>query len=225
MDNKGFTLIELLVSLIILGLVMTIAVSSASRFSKNVKQQNRENLIARIEAAASKYAFDTGETAIFVQDLITSGYLDVDDDDDIKDPVDNSISLKCYVVMMEREGDHYNATFLENSDTRTCNSSLLNNYRELNTDTGNIKIEVYKNGIIQRNLTNKLSGNIKFKATSSSININCSLYKCKWVTSTGKSSTSDSIDFQTSSAYREITGTFTITIGSMSYSSSVTIKT
>lgn len=221
MNNKGFTLIELLVSIVILGLILAISVSSINGISNSIKQSERKNLIARIETAGSKYAFDTGKTAVFVRDLIKDGYID-SENDTVLDPVDNK-SLKCFVVKMEKQGDYYNATFVEDSSYGYSNGNC--NDTKLNQANNNITIEIYKNGIRTYDLSKRLTGTIKLKAISNSIKIDCARNYCRWVISTGKTASSDEIEFTPSSAYSEITGTFTTTVNGTSYSSSVTIKT
>lgn len=112
MDNKGFTLIELLSSIVILAIILALAIPSISSVSSAIKESQRENLIKKIEIAASKYAFDTNETIVFVQTLVENGYLasNNDDDDGVIDPVTNK-NINCYIIKMEKKSDYYTAKF------------------------------------------------------------------------------------------------------------------
>ena len=73
MKRNGFTLVELLLSIVILGIIMSLAIPSINSISTAMRESQRKNTIKKIEIAASKYAFDTGETIIFVDKLVTEG--------------------------------------------------------------------------------------------------------------------------------------------------------
>ena len=109
MNNKGFTLIELLLTIAILSLMLAIAIPSYTGISNAIRENQRESIIKKIEVAASRYAFDTGETIIFVDKLVTEGYYESDDEEGtIKDPVNNE-RMNCYIIEMEKESDYYRA--------------------------------------------------------------------------------------------------------------------
>ena len=115
-NKKGFTFVELLVVIVILAVVVLIAVPLVTGVNNSVKNNQRKNTINRIEIAASKYAFDTEETEVFVKDLINKGYLDGDNNSgEILDPVDNTV-MNCYKVKMSRTGDYYEATFIDKNE-------------------------------------------------------------------------------------------------------------
>ena len=78
MNNRGFTLVELLATIFILAIITTIGITSYTRVSNAIKKEQRNNKIKRIEEAATKYAFDTGKTVVFVDTLVVNGYIDSD---------------------------------------------------------------------------------------------------------------------------------------------------
>jgi len=185
MDNKGFTLVELLMSLVILSLILLIAVPSYNGISNVVRKNQRENKIKNIEIAASKYAFDTGETIIFVDKLVTEGYIESDDEEgNIEDPL-NNVRLNCYVVEMEKESDYYNAIF---KDNKNYDNNGVCNLEKLQQDEGEIYIEVLKNGTTI-NTSNWQNGTISLNVYSNSIDIDCINNKCVWTSSSGASIT------------------------------------
>lgn len=131
MNNKGFSLIELLAVLVILSIVISVAIVGVNGVSKSLKEKQRENLIARLESAASKYAFDTNNKACFVEQLIKEGYIDSDkNSESLADPTDVNAKMDCYVITMEKVGDYFRATFTNNKyETRTgCNYNSLRTF-------------------------------------------------------------------------------------------------
>lgn len=184
MDNKGYTLVELLATIVILGLVLTIATIGINSISKMIRENQRNNVIKKIEIAASKYAFDTGKTIIFVDELITKGYIESDNNSGyLNDPVNNK-KLNCYIVEMERESDYYNSKFINNKSYETaegCDENIINELNE------SITIEVNSNG---NNEYGWRSGDITLKAISNIVDINCDNEntKCTWSSTTGKNS-------------------------------------
>lgn len=143
MNNKGFTLVELIASVAILALLLVIAVPSIGKTSELIRESQRKNVIKRLEIAASRYAFDTGDTLFFVEDLIMFGYMDSDDvkDDIVIDPLTNK-SLNCYGLKATKESDYYKAKFL-NEEYKTNNACDRNLLLDNNTE---IKLEANLNG-------------------------------------------------------------------------------
>jgi prepilin-type N-terminal cleavage/methylation domain-containing protein len=110
-NNKGYTLIELIAAVALLAVIMLIAIPGISSLAGRIRQNQRNNVIKKIEIAASNYAFDTKKTEVFVDELVKEGYYTVDKDSDIViDPV-NGESMNCYLVIMEKVSEHYNAKF------------------------------------------------------------------------------------------------------------------
>lgn len=179
MDKKGFTLMELLAVIVILGIIAAIAIPSYNTISSAIKESQKDNLVALIEIKASRYAFDTGKTMIFVDELIKEGYIDSDDEEgNLLNPVDNE-RLNCYIVEMNKESDHYNATFIdENYDNDgICDLDKLEERQE------EVNIEV-QNGT---EVNNWYKGSVTLKALSSTINIDCVNSRCVWTSSGGAS--------------------------------------
>lgn len=180
MNNNGFTLIELLVTITILGLIVGIAIPSYNGISSAIRNNQRNNIIEKIEIAASKYAFDTGETIIFVEKLITEGYYDGDTEEGIiKDPLGNG-NLNCYIVEMEKVSNYYNATFKDDKNYEnngTCDLSKLNENSE--------KLSILVNGNEYIN-DEWLKGNVSLKAYSkNTLVIDCANNRCVWTSSSG----------------------------------------
>lgn len=180
MSNKGFTLIELLATIIILSIILLIAVPSVSNLSETIRKNNRENKIKNIEIAAAKYAFDTGETLIFVDKLITEGYID-SDDGDIVDSLNNS-RLNCYIVEMEKVNDYYTAKFIDDNmyeKDGKCDTSKLNEHNAA------IFIEVLSDGKRIENTNNWIKGTVNLRVYSNTVIINCDVNSCIWTSSSG----------------------------------------
>ncbi len=190
MNNKGFTLIELLASITILALVIGLAVPSINGVTKIIQRNHRNNQIKNIEIAASKYAFDTNETLIFVDKLVTEGYITADNEDgDIKDSYNNE-RLNCYLVKMEKVKDHYNAYFQDGNNydnDGVCDKSKLNELQE------EILINVTNNGVNITDINSWLKGSITLRAYSNTLELNCNVNRCNWLSSTGGFSKSEEV--------------------------------
>ena len=188
--NKGFTLVELLATIVILALIMAIAVPSISSISKTIKEKQREHLIEKIEIAASKYAFDTGETVVFVETLLQEGYLESDEEQDgiliLKDPLSSKI-LNCYAVETKKEKDYYSSKFIDKNyqevyedDEWYCDLGLWKQEESCIYFTVNGEIVYPGEGIDwQKGEVNLVAEN------ECGIDCNLDKYKCEWTSNTG----------------------------------------
>jgi len=214
MNSKGFTLIELLISIAVLSLILAIAIPSVNNISQAVRENQRKNLIKRIEVAASKYAFDTKKTIIFVDELITEGYIESDQEDgSIVDPVNNE-RMNCYVVEMEKNSEYYNAKFI---DGKNYDYNGVCDINKLQNDSAEVRIEVFNLSETFNNTSDWLKGDgtnpIRLKALSDVIDIDCDLYKCVWTSSSGANITGeDTIILDNISSILNTKYTFQITI-------------
>ena len=97
-DKNGFTLIELLGVIVILAIIMTIAIPSATGISNKIKENMYCEKIDFIEEAAKTYGSDIIDSLtstgidITVKQLVEKGYLKKDQDSDplIVDPRDQT---------------------------------------------------------------------------------------------------------------------------------------
>lgn len=209
MNNKGFTLVELLLSIVVLALIMVIAVPSVNNVSEAVRKNQRDNNIKQIEIAASKYAFDTGETIIFVDKLVTEGYIESDEDGNIIDNLNNS-RLNCYVVEMDKVSDYYNATFIDGKNYDNNGECDLSKLQEENAG---VSIEVLNNGTTVSDTEAWVKGTISLRAYSDSVSVDCETNKCVWASSSGASSTgSDTITLNSVSGILDTKYTFQMTV-------------
>ncbi len=184
MKKKGFTLVELIAVIVILGIVLSIAFIGISSFIDRFKERQYNNVINAIEDAASKYAFDTGETIVFVEKLITEGYYKVDNDSDELENPKTGEKLNCYIVDMKKQGTYYIANFNFNSKFETENGTCDDS--KIKTQLASINIELYNNGVKVNNTSNWIKGNnISLKAKSNSVTIDCSKNECIWTSTSG----------------------------------------
>jgi len=186
MNNKGFTLIELLASIAILALIIMIAVSSVNGISQAVRKNSRNNIIERIEVAASKYAFDTGETIIFVDKLVTEGYIESDDEKgNINDPLNNT-RMNCYIVEMKKTSEYYNAKFI---DEKNYDVNGVCDISKLKEDSAEVRIILSNSkgtiNTISDWLNGNINGSITLKALSDTVNIKCNVNDCLWTSNSG----------------------------------------
>lgn len=209
MNSKGFTLVELLLTIAILGLVIAIAVPSYVGISNAIRQSQRNNIIEKIEIAASKYAFDTGETIIFVDKLVTEGYIDSDDEEGtIDDPVNNE-RMNCYIIEMEKVSDYYNAKFIDGKNYDDNGVCDLNKLQETSEN-----VSILVNGIELDDNNEWLTGSVTLKAyTNNTLIIDCTNNKCAWSSSSGASSMgNDNISIDSISGILDTRYTFQYTI-------------
>ena len=183
MNKRGFTLVELIATIVILGIVIGIAVPIVVRFSDAIKEKQKVNTIKEIEEVASKYAFDTNKTLIFVEELVTEGYYELNDENGkIIDPESGEI-LNCHIIEMKKNGNYYTAEF---KDTKFENEDGSCDTNKLNIERNEIVINAYSNGNKINNTNNWIkSNNITLKASSSAIGINCNVNNCSWLSNSG----------------------------------------
>lgn len=209
MNNKAFTLVELLLTIAILGLIVAIAVPSYNGISKSIRNSQRKNKIDMIEIAASKYAFDTGESIIFVDKLVTEGYIDSDDEEgNIDDPV-NKERLNCYIVEMKKTGDYYKSNF---KDGKNYDNNGVCDLSKLQEDSEGVNVQVLNNNIIVNDTSSWLKGEITLKAHSNTLAIDCNTNKCEWNSSSGANKIGDEINLSNINGLLETKYTFQYTI-------------
>ncbi len=179
MNSKGFTLVELLAVIVVMGIISLIGVTSYNSITLAIKNNQRKNLISNIEIKAANYAYDTGKTMIFVDELITEGYIDDDDDaGNIIDPKDSNKRLNCYIVEMEKVKDYYKAKFIDGNNYDTASGCDL---EKLEENKESVKIEVQSG----EKIGEWYKGQVTLKALSSTVNIDCVNKKCLWTSSSG----------------------------------------
>lgn len=210
MNNRGFTLIELLASIVILAIIMAIAVPGVNSISSAIRKNDRQNNIKNIEIAASKYAYDTGKTLVFVDELVKEGYLLSDDDSgNINDTYNNS-RLNCYVVEMTKHGDYYDAKFLDDNNYEVDGVCDNNKLQELQED---IAIVVLVDGKEEDNLENWYRGLVTLRAYSNSVIIDCVNNRCTWQSSSGANKTGiDEVTLNNAIGSLKTTYTFSYTM-------------
>ena len=174
MNKKGFTLIELLISVVILGTIITLVVTVINGISSSIKNKQRNNIISRIEALAANYAYDTGETLIYVDDLIKNGYYSLNEEsDNLIDPTNNDI-LNCYMVEMTKDGSYYTAKFIEGSKSEEngiCSTAnLILAKLNLNIVTSNYKGDI----------NNWIGGKTIALNVTADKKIDCVKNECRW---------------------------------------------
>lgn len=210
MNGKGFTLVELLLSIVVLALIMIIAVPSINGISNNIRERQRNNNIEKIKIAASKYAFDTGKTLIFVDELVTEGYIESDDEEgNVIDPL-NNIRMNCYVVEMEKVSDYYKAKFIDGKNYDIDGVCDLNKLQEISSK---INVEIINNGVSVSDTSKWLTGKVSLRAYSDTVDIDCAVNKCEWFSSSGANLVGkDQIDIENVSGILSTNYTFQVTV-------------
>ena len=103
-NKKGFTLVEMLAVIVILGIVITLAVTSINGISKAIKQKQYDDLISLIKTESLKFYDETKIPNFTVQSLIDQGYLDVDDaKGNLYDPREKAVKLNCKKIKIENK--------------------------------------------------------------------------------------------------------------------------
>lgn len=180
MKKDGFTIVELLATILVLAVIIGLAIPGYNTINSSVRKRHRENLIKEIEIAASSYAFDSGETLFFVNDLITEGYYKGDNNDEVIDPVSN-MSLNCYAISVEKIKDSYKATFIDSKDYTI--SGNVCNVNDLKKDSNKLSIvssSTQINGWYKGNVNLNISSNVD------NFVINCAEpNKCTWTSTSG----------------------------------------
>ena len=122
LKKKGFTLTELIAVIAILALLVGIATVTIINVRNNALQSSYDNVVSLLETEAARYAEDTGVMTITVEELITEGYVEPDDETDIYNPINNE-SLNCHLISSVFEDGEYISTFGEDigGSNGTCN--------------------------------------------------------------------------------------------------------
>ncbi|MBE6148665.1 MAG: prepilin-type N-terminal cleavage/methylation domain-containing protein [Firmicutes bacterium] len=97
-NKKGFTLVELLATIVLLGIILTIAVTSFSSVQGAIQKKQRENIISNVKVAAKRYVNDTEVKKVYVETLIQEGYIEADDESNQIIAPDTKESLNCYYI-------------------------------------------------------------------------------------------------------------------------------
>ena len=104
-NNKGFTLIEMLGTIVVLGILSTIAVLSVTKILNNSKQKAYETMSQSIYEAAMNCLIEgkcTVSTTITSATLQSNGYLDT-----LKNPISSKDNCKGSVSVISRgDGDY-----------------------------------------------------------------------------------------------------------------------
>ena len=128
MNNKGFTLVELLAVITILGIIMGLCTMSVLGFMDIVSNHNYDSLIKEIRTSAEKYAFDANKYVFFIDELVTEGYMEADDEGNIYDPKNKDRRINCFPVEVEYTKGKYYSNITEETfeEDNICNEDILN---------------------------------------------------------------------------------------------------
>ena len=100
MKNKGFTMVELLATILILGILMTIAIGAYSRYRERASRDAYKTLSKSAANAAENYFMDNlnndKTVTVDLQTLVDEEYLE-----SLKDPWDKEKECKGIVVREE----------------------------------------------------------------------------------------------------------------------------
>ena len=168
-NKKGFTIVELLSVIVLLGIIVSIGVLSVSSIRGNILNKQYKNIKKEIELAAEKYYSDTSYATVYVETLITEGYLKADNKSmTITNPKDNT-SLNCYLAKIDDDG---NASLVEENKAdengKCIDAGIINGKITIvnNADSEKIKTNLwYKESLtLKAKLLNEDSSN-KYKYT------------------------------------------------------------
>lgn len=105
MNNKGFTLVEIIAVIAILGIIMSLSISSYVNYSDKLEEKNKENSISIIKMKAKDYYNSTGKNIFFVKELLTSEYLKPNQGNNY---LINKEDYVCHIVSIETSIDENN---------------------------------------------------------------------------------------------------------------------
>ena len=168
-NKKGFTIVELLSVIVLLGIIVSIGVLSVSSIRGSILNKQYKNIKTEIELAAEKYYEDTDSEAVYVETLITEGYLKADNKSmTITNPKDNT-SLNCYLAKIDDDG---NASLVEENKAdengKCIDADIINGKITIVNNADSEKIETnrwYKESLtLKAKLLNEDNSN-KYKYT------------------------------------------------------------
>jgi len=123
-NKKGLTLVELLAAIVLLGIILTIAVTSFSSVQSAIRKKQRENLISKVKIAAKRYVNDTEVKKVYVETLIEEGYIEADDESNQIIAPDTKESLNCYYIDYTNEEAEIIPGSLD-EETGTCDYDVI----------------------------------------------------------------------------------------------------
>lgn len=98
MNKKGFSLVEILAVIVILAVISIIGVSVYNGIRDQAVSTTLENVVLKLENAATEYARDTSNLTVSVEDLVNLGYVQADSETVyVANPTDNT-DLKCQII-------------------------------------------------------------------------------------------------------------------------------
>ena len=168
-NKKGFTIVELLCVIVLLGIIVTIGILSVSSIRESILDKQYKNIKKEIELAAEKYYSDTSYATVYVETLITEGYLKADNKSmTITNPKDNT-SLNCYLAKIDDDG---NASLVEENKAdengKCIDADIINGKITIVNNADSEKIETnrwYKESLtLKAKLLNEDNSN-KYKYT------------------------------------------------------------
>ena len=100
MKNRGFTLTELIAVIAILAILILLATGIFINVQRSVLEGQFNNLVLDIQNKAEEYAADLGTTDVIyinVDYLISQGYIQADDGNNLYDPRKNT-KMNCGII-------------------------------------------------------------------------------------------------------------------------------